>query len=178
MWEVPQSDPHQLLCEPMFVIMIDDVDLQVERIRELLTGASPALSSQCRIPRRRSLGTPDRHTGNWTSLDSKIDSQTGQPDRNAWYMQRIDDKWAGTLAIAAASKVFPLKKSLDATERAYSPRTARVSRLWNYDSDELADGQTGACSTMGTMLDAWPRTARHRRPSTGSSVAVELNGLE
>ena len=55
------KDPHKLRGEPVFVIMIDDVDLQVERIRELLPALRFALSSQCRISSRRSLGTSGRH---------------------------------------------------------------------------------------------------------------------
>ena len=98
---------HRLDGNPMFVIMIDDVDLQVERIRELL----PAL---------RLLYHPNVAflvAADWAHLVDtlKIDFLGRQNrlsnreiERNA-LTEADEDKWTGILAFAAATKVFPLK---------------------------------------------------------------------
>ena len=101
------KEPHRLVDSPVFVIMIDDVDLQVERIRELL----PAL---------RLLYHPNVTylvAADWDHLvDTLRTDFVGQHNRLA--SRAVDShttsddygkRWAGTLAFAAATKVFPLK---------------------------------------------------------------------
>ena len=147
------KDHHQLVGEPIFVIMIDDVDLQVERIRELL----PAL---------RMLYHPNVAflvAADWDHLVDtlKIDF-LGRQDRLAGRqahdnaLQAADrDKWAGILAFSAATKVFPRKNR-------WTLRKLTLHQLLKFshdgnDADELASGGMSARPTMKMMLNGWPR---------------------
>ena len=146
------KDPHKLRGEPVFVIMIDDVDLQVERIRELL----PAL---------RLLYHPNVAflvAAHWEHLVDtlKLDF-LGQQNRLANRLANgdvlstaDDDKWSGTLAHAAATKVFPLKNK-------WTLRKITLHELLAFpnSTDDAAALEKGAASirvTMRTMLDKWP----------------------
>ena len=146
------KEPHRLYGEPIFVIMIDDVDLQVERIRELL----PAL---------RLLYHPNVAfliAADWDHLVDtlKIDFLGQQnrlanrkTDRNA-ISEADDDKWAGTLAFAAATKVFPLKN-------VWTLRRLTLRELLEFpDSGGDAidsDRHRSSRMTMRTILNEWPR---------------------
>ena len=150
------KDPHKLRGEPVFVIMIDDVDLQVERIRELL----PAL---------RLLYHPNVAflvAAHWEHLVDtlKLDF-LGQQNRLANRLANSnvlsaadDDKWSGTLAHAAATKVFPLKNK-------WTLRKLTLHELLAFpnsgdDAAALEKRDASIRATMRTMLDKWPRDSK------------------
>ena len=150
------KDPHKLHGEPVFVIMIDDVDLQVERIRELL----PAL---------RLLYHPNVAflvAAHWEHLVDtlKLDF-LGQQNRLANRLANRnvlsaadDDKWSGTLAHAAATKVFPLKNK-------WTLRKLTLHELLAFpnsgdDAAALEKGDASIRATMRTMLNKWPRESK------------------
>ena len=147
------SNPHKLGGEPVFVIMIDDVDLQVERIRELL----PAL---------RLLYHPNVAflvAAHWEHLIDTLELDflgqqnrlaNRQADRNAW-TEADDDKWVGTLATAAATKVFPLKNQ-------WTLRGLTLHELLAFPNfgdyvDEPKKRDANSDGTMRMMLNRWPR---------------------
>ena len=149
----------QLVGEPIFVIMIDDVDLQVERIRELL----PAL---------RMLYHPNVAflvAADWEHLIDTLRADfLGRQNRLADCQEHgnalhasANDKWAGTLAFSAATKVFPRKNRW--TLRKLTLHEFLAFPDHGTDVDELANGGTSARPRMGTMLNGWPR----RSKSTG-----------
>ena len=146
------SNLHKLGGEPVFVVMIDDVDLQVERIRELL----PAL---------RSLYHPNVAflvAAHWEHLVDtlKLDF-LGQQNRLANRLENSnvlsaadDDKWSGTLAHAAATKVFPLKNK-------WTLRKLTLHELLAFPNSgdnaaALEKGDASIRATMRTMLNKWP----------------------
>ena len=150
------KDPHKLRGEPVFVIMIDDVDLQVERIRELL----PAL---------RLLYHPNVAflvAAHWEHLVDtlKLDF-LGQQNRLANRLVNSnvltaadDDKWSGTLAHAAATKVFPLKNK-------WTLRKLTLHELLAFpnsgdDAVALEKGDASIRGAMRTMLNKWPRESK------------------
>ena len=150
------KDPHKLRGEPVFVIMIDDVDLQVERIRELL----PAL---------RLLYHPNVAflvAAHWEHLVDtlKLDF-LGQQNRLANRLVNSnvltaadDDKWSGTLAHAAATKVFPLKNK-------WTLRKLTLHELLAFpnsgdDAAALEKGDASIRGAMRTMLNKWPRESK------------------
>ena len=148
------SDPHKLCGEPVFVIMIDDVDLQVERIRELL----PAL---------RSLYHPNVAflvAAHWEHLVDTLKSDfLGRQNRLANLLVDSDiltvakhDRWAGTLALAAATKVFPLKNRWQLTRLTLH----ELLKFPNYGdgADKPENGSVTSGPTMSMMLNQWPRT--------------------
>ena len=157
------KDPHTLCGEPVFVIMIDDVDLQVERIRELL----PAL---------RLLYHPNvvfLVAAHWEHLIDtlKLDFlgrqnrlANRQTDRNAW-SEVEDDKWAGTLATAAATKVFPRKNRWPLRKLTLHEFIAFPD--YGHDADKIAEGGTTARPTMRAMLNGWPRRSASRKERLG-----------
>ena len=147
------SDPHKLCGEPVFVIMVDDVDLQVERIRELL----PAL---------RLLYHPNLAflvAAHWEHLVYTLELDflgqqnrlaNRQADRNASF-ESDDNKWAGTLAIAAATKVFPLKNH-------WTLRGLTLHELLAFPNcgdyvDQPKESDANTDGTMRMMLNKWPR---------------------
>ena len=152
-WGRRLGDHHTLVDEPIFVIMIDDVDLQVERIRELL----PAL---------RMLYHPNVAflvAAHWDHLvhTLKLDF-LGQQNRlanrhtvSSAPSAANDSEWAATLAIAAASKVFPLKNKW-ILEGLTLDELLRFPNYGN-DVDKLANGGTSARPTMKMILNGWPR---------------------
>ena len=120
---------HSLCGEPIFVIMVDDVDLQVDRIRELL----PAL---------RLLYHPNvvfLVAADWGHLihTLKLDflgrqNRLANRERDRQNVRNVcsvvnDDRWASTLAQAAATKVFPGKPL--ALGEAHTSRILGVSEL-------------------------------------------------
>ena len=149
-------DPHKLRGEPVFVIMIDDVDLQVERIRELL----PAL---------RLLYHPNVAflvAAHWEHLVDtlKLDF-LGQQNRLANRLANSsvlsaadDDKWSGTLAHAAAAKVFHLKNK-------WTLRKLTLHELLAFpnsrdDAAALEKRDASIRATMRTMLNKWPGASK------------------
>ena len=158
-------DHHRLLDEPIFVIMIDDVDLQVERIRELL----PAL---------RTLYHPNVAflvAADWDHLVDTLNLNfRGQQNRlenrqaisNASSAEN-DYEWPEKLAIAAASKTFPLKNKWILTGLTLD----EFLNFPNYgkEADERANGGTSARPTMRVMLNGWPR--RHKLKTLGNYLA-------
>jgi len=100
-------EPHQLDAEPVFVVMIDDCDLQVDRVRELL----PAIRLLYH-PRVFFLVSADRpHMIDMLRLDF-----LGQQNRLAHCSPSESglasaqvDRWAVSLADASFEKVFPLR---------------------------------------------------------------------
>ena len=159
------KEPHRLVDGPVFVIMIDDVDLQVERIRELL----PAL---------RLLYHPNVSflvAADWDHLVDTLETDfVGQHNRLASHDREnhstpgdYGKRWAGTLAFAAATKVFPLKnkwalRRLTLHELLAFPRSGSGV----VDSEEL-DGRSPV--TMRMILNDWPQT-----PKDGQQKAMKL----
>ena len=156
-------DPHKLCGEPVFVIMIDDVDLQVERIRELL----PAL---------RLLYHPNVTflvAAHWEHLIYTLELDfLGQQNRlaNRHAVSRAlsaadDDEWAETLAVAAASKVFPLKNK-------WSLRGLTLHELLEFPSygnnaHGLVKRGTNVWPTMMNILNGWPRKPEQETEGLG-----------
>ena len=153
------SNPHKLGGEPVFVIMIDDVDLQVERVRELL----PALRLLYHPNVAFLVAAHWEHLIDTLGLDflgQQNRLANRQADRNAWF-EADDDKWAGTLATAAATKVFPRKNR-------WTLRKLTLHELLAFpdhgtDADKPVDGGTSAPPKLGAMLNGW----RRRPESTG-----------
>ena len=147
------KDSHRLDCAPVFIIMIDDVDLQVERIREVL----PAL---------RLLYHPTVAflvAAHWDHLIDtlKIDFLGRQNrlanrkiERNA-LTEADDDKWAATLAFAAATKVFPRKNKWTLQKLSLFQLLAFSGSGGNAIDSKEADRDTP--STMGMILNEWPQ---------------------
>ena len=152
-------DPHKLLCEPMFVIMIDDVDLQVERIRELL----PALRLLYHPNVAFLVAAHWEHLIDTLGLDflGQQNRLANRPtDRNAW-SAADDDKWAGTLAIAAASKVFPLRNRWALRGLTLHELLAFPNYGDSVDKPEKRDAN--ADGTMRTILNEWPRVSEKKK---------------
>ena len=101
------KDRHRLVAAPVFVIMIDDVDLQVARVRELL----PALRLLYHARVIFVVAADQTHLVDMLKLDF-----LGQQNRIAVRQFDSDvldaadsDRWAGKLARAAFQKAFPLR---------------------------------------------------------------------
>ena len=156
---------HRLDGNPMFVIMIDDVDLQVERIRELL----PALRLLYH-PNVAFLVAADRaHLVDTLKIDflgrqNRLSNR--EIERNA-LTEADEDKWTGILAFAAATKVFPLKNK-------WTLRRLTVHELLAFpgtggDATDLEAADRDTPSTMKMILNEWPRD-----PKGGPSGKVKL----
>ena len=157
------KDPHKLRGEPVFVIMIDDVDLQVERIRELL----PALRLLYHPNVVFLVAAHWEHLIDTLGLDflgQQNRLANRQTDRNAW-SEADDDKWAGTLATAAATKVFPRKNRW--TLRKLTLHEFVAFPDYGHDADEIANSGTSARPIMKTMLNGWPRRSTSRKGELG-----------
>ena len=164
------KDPHKLRGEPIFVIMIDDVDLQVERIRELL----PAL---------RLLYHPNVAfliAAHWEHLVDtlKLDF-LGQQNQLANRLKSTnvlsvadDDKWSGILAHAAVTKVFPLKNKW--TLRKLTLNELLAFPDYGHDAGDIANGGTSARPTMKMMLNGWP--PRPESPRLGDYLEKLASG--
>ena len=161
---------HRLDGVPIFIIMIDDVDLQVERIREVL----PAL---------RLLYHPNVAfivAAHWDHLIDtlKIDF-LGKQNRLAnrelsgsALSEANDDKWAGTLAYAAATKVFPRKnkwtlQKLSLLELLAFPGHRR-------DGSASNDTDRSTPLTMGVMLNEWPSEKGNSRQKKDTKLGNYL----
>ena len=164
------KEPHRLVDSPVFVIMIDDVDLQVERIRELL----PAL---------RLLYHPNVTylvAADWDHLvDTLRTDFVGQHNRLA--SRAVDShttsddygkKWTGTLAFAAATKVFPLKNKWTLRKLTLHELLAFPGSGGGATDSQKFDG--GRPSTMKSILNDWPRKSEDRRQE-GVKLGEYLN---
>jgi KAP-like P-loop domain-containing protein len=99
---------HKLKEDSVFVIMIDDVDLQVGRIRELL----PALRLLYH-PRVVFLVAADQqHMIHMLKLDFFGQQNELARQRNANNAQAIESGWAADLANSAFEKVFPKRNRM------------------------------------------------------------------
>ena len=147
----------RLVDDSVFVIMVDDVDLQVERIRELL----PAL---------RLLYHPNVAflvAAHWEHLlDTLKTDFLGQQNRLARckvvgsaLSAAARDKWAGTLATSAATKVFRRKNRWTLTKLALRELLAFSDS--EYDAATPRGGDASTLTTMRTMLNKWPREAEN-----------------
>lgn len=163
---------HRLDGNPMFVIMIDDVDLQVERIRELL----PALRLLYH-PNVAFLVAADRaHLVDTLKIDflgrqNRLSNRV--IERNA-LTEANEDKWTGTLAFAAAIKVFPLKNKWTLRQLTVHELLAFPGTGGDATDLEAADGDTP--STMKMILNGWPRDPKGN-PSGEVKLGNYLNSL-
>ena len=164
------EEPHRLVDDPVFVIMIDDVDLQVERIRELLPALRllyhPSVSFLVAADWDHLVDTlKTDFVGQHNRLASRaVDSHTTSDD--------YGKRWAGTLAFAAATKVFPLKnkwalRRLTLHELLAFPRSGGGAT----DSQKF-DG--GTPLTMKSILNDWPKMSEDRRQE-GMKLGEYLN---
>ena len=153
------EEPHRLVDDPVFVIMIDDVDLQVEKIRELL----PAL---------RLLYHPNVSflvAADWDHLVDTLKTDfVGQHNRLA--SRAVDShttsddygkRWAGTLAFAAATKVFPLKNKWALRRLTLHELLAFPGSGGGATDSQKFDG--GTPLTMKSILNDWPNKSEDRR---------------
>lgn len=157
------SSPHKLGGKPVFVIMIDDVDLQVERIRELL----PALRLLYHPNVAFLVAAHWEHLIDTLGLDflgQQNRLANRQAHRNAW-SDADDDKWAGTLATAAATKVFPRRNRWTLRKLILHELVAFPD--YGHDADKIANSGTSARPTMRTMLNGWPRRSTNRKGELG-----------
>jgi hypothetical protein len=102
------QDPQKLSSETVFVVMIDDVDLQVGRIRELLHALR-----MLDHPKVFFIVAADRrHMIDMLTLDFYGQQNAISLHRNSAAGHAIDlvatDRWAGILAQSSVEKVFPL----------------------------------------------------------------------
>lgn len=138
------------LPDPVFVIMIDDVDLQVERIRELL----PALRLLYH-PRVVFLVAAHRpHMIDMLTLAFLGQQNTlakGRIGGNTWRVVN-DDRWAADLAESSFQKVFSLRNR-------WSLRALPLREVLEFPDH--------AEKTLKTVLDAWPQQ-RKEPPFFGS----------
>ena len=153
------KEPHRLVDDPVFVIMIDDVDLQVERIRELL----PAL---------RLLYHPNVSflvAADWDHLVDTLKTdfvgQHNQLASRAVVIHATSDdygkRWAGTLAFAAATKVFPLKNKWTLRKLTLHELLAFPGSGGGATDSQKFDG--GTPLTMKSILNDWPNKSEDRR---------------
>ena len=145
------KSPDNLVAKPVFVIMIDDVDLQIERVRELL----PALRMLYH-PRVVFLVAADRyHLVEMLKLDflgqqNKAANRqlvSSKPRETSGMFQDAlkgddRDEWPEVLAESSFEKVFSLRNRW------------KVSPL---SLDELLGFPHGQTETLGTVLDKWPQ---------------------
>ena len=144
---------HRIHGNPIFVIMIDDVDLQVERIREVL----PAL---------RLLYHPNVAfivAAHWDHLIDtlKIDF-LGRKNRLAHRQltasalnEANEDKWAETLAYSAATKVLPRKNRWTLRKLSLLEFLAFPGSTPNDAARKSTEHSSQI--TMGTILNHWPQ---------------------
>ncbi len=135
------NSKHKLDRGPVFVIVIDDVDLQVERVRELL----PALRMLSHPNVFFIVAADRRHLIDMLKLD-----YFGQQQRVA--VSHIDgletgkkDTWASELARAAFEKVFPIRNR-------WHLELLPLATLLNHPPATIDD--TGKNRTLGTLLAA------------------------
>jgi hypothetical protein len=106
---VCSKSPARLKDPPVFVIVIDDVDLQVERIRELL----PALRLLVHDNVFFLVAAHHRHMSDMLKYDFLGQQRrlAESPGQDAATLKAIADKdrWASELAYAAFEKVFPVR---------------------------------------------------------------------
>ena len=138
------------LADPVFVIMIDDVDLQVERIRELL----PALRLLYHPRITFLVAAHRRHMIDMLTLaflGQQYSLGNGQINETMWPLAD-GDRWAADLAESSFQKVFSLRNRW--TLRKLSLR-------------DLLEFPDHATRTLKTVLDAWPQQ-RKEAPQFGT----------
>ena len=153
------KEPHRLIDDPVFVIMIDDVDLQVERIRELLPALRLLYHSNVSF-----LVAAD-----WNHLVDTLKTDfVGQHNRLASRAVVIDatsddygQRWAGTLASAAATKVFPLKNKWTLRKLTLHELLAFPGSGGGATDSQKFDG--GTPLTMKSILNDWPNESEDLR---------------
>jgi hypothetical protein len=145
------SGKHRLAKQPIFVVMIDDVDLQVGRVRELL----PALRLLYHA-RVVFLVAADR----WHMVDMLKLDFLGQQNRIALHQgpsNALDsanlDAWAGKLARAAFQKAFPIRNRWNLTQ------LNLLSLL------EFPDGKRN----IRCLLNVWSHRSPGPVPATGAA---------
>lgn len=140
--------PERFKSEPIFVIMIDDCDLQVARIRELL----PALRLLYHPNVFFIVAADQHHMTGMLSL-----SFYGQQNEVAHHQNAIKDhaielvktdRWAGELAESSVNKVFPLKNR-------WKLRRLALHELLNFPKNRPIK--------LKDILDEWPQDPKAER---------------
>ena len=142
--------------KPLFAIMVDDVDLQVRRIRELL----PTL----RLLYHRSvvflIAADRRHLVDMLKLDfygqqrflggPAADSYPF-PNEVLYHGARTAEQWARKLANATVEKVFPLRNC-------WQVHQLHLYELLRFPTgaDEKSEGAAMEGRTLRSILNAWP----------------------
>ena len=153
------EEPHRLVDDHVFVIMIDDVDLQVERIRELLPALRllyhPSVSFLVAADWDHLVDTlKTDFVGQHNRLASRaVDSHTTSDD--------YGKRWAGTLAFAAATKVFPLKNKWALRRLTLHELLAFPGSGGGATDSQKSDG--GTSLTMKSILNDWPNKSEDCR---------------
>lgn len=134
--------------EPVFVIMIDDCDLQVARIRDLL----PALRLLYHPNVFFIVAADQRHMTDMLSLSFYGQQNDVARQRNAMEGHAIDivrtDRWAGELAESSISKVFPLKNR-------WKLRRLALHELLSFPRNQP--------TKLKETLDEWPQNPKAER---------------
>jgi hypothetical protein len=155
------TGPEKLDSESVFVIMIDDCDLQVERIRELL----PALRMLYH-PKVFFLVAADRqHMIEMLQLDfygqqSKLAQHQNARDDSLWELVG-KDRWAPELANSSVSKVFPLKNR-------WKLRQLSLHELLSFPPDKKQN--------LRGILDAWEQRETKERTFGALGTYLTLMG--
>lgn len=133
---------YELGERPVFVIMIDDCDLQVERISQLL----PALRMLYHSSVFFLVAADRRHMAEMLQLDfygkqSRLAQHSNAKSVSLWELVD-DDRWASELADSSINKVFPLKNRW------------KLRRLALH---ELLDFPRHKSPSLKDILDGWPQ---------------------
>ena len=146
-------DLHRLACAPIFVIMIDDVDLQVERIREVL----PALRLLYHPNVAFLVAAHWEHLIDTLKIDflGKQNRLANRGPRENALAEADADKWAGTLAFSAATKVFPRKNRWTLQKLSLLELLKFPESSVSANDTETPEQQTR--STMWMILNECPR---------------------
>jgi hypothetical protein len=150
--------------EPVFVIMIDDCDLQVGRIRELV----PALRMLYHPNVFFIVAADQRHMTDMLSL-----SFYGQQNKVAQHQNALErhpitlvetDRWAVELAVASVNKAFPLKnrwslRRLSLHELLNFPRQSPTKLKQVLNGWTQQNKQEREWGALGTYLDLMAGTA-------------------
>ena len=138
---LPQDDPYRLSDETVFVIMIDDCDLQVERIQEILPAIRLLYDSNVLF-----IVSADRkHMLDMLELDylGRQNFLSNRQIRENPFKQ--NDRWARALAEASFEKVFPTR------HRLRLPRLP-LSEVLRYPSASTVSSDE---ETFGSLFDDW-----------------------
>jgi hypothetical protein len=144
---------YQLDDNPVFVIIIDDVDLQVERVRELL----PALRMLSHPNVFFIVAADRRHLVEMLKLDYFGQQQRIAVSHSDGLEAGKKDIWASELAHAAFEKVFPIHNR-------WHLELLPLPNLLNHPP--AAIGDAGERRTLGSVL----REIRRRPNTRGDSI--------